>query len=119
MTKEEAIAYFAARRNYNPHNGNSEAERLALAALRAQQELEKNDPLTSDELREMAGKPAWCAECQCYGIVKIETIGCWANKPFLVGSWHDPTCGTAVDFEYDIEGRGLTLYRRKPEEDVR
>ena len=42
MTKEEAIAYFAARRNYNPHNGNIEAERLALAALRAQQEAEKS-----------------------------------------------------------------------------
>lgn len=40
MTIEEAIAYFESRRNYNPHDGDPEAERLALAALRAQQELE-------------------------------------------------------------------------------
>ena len=40
MTRKEAIAYFESRRNYNPHDGDPEAERLALAALRAQQELE-------------------------------------------------------------------------------
>ena len=35
MTREEAIAYFEARGNYNPHDGtNREAEKLALAALR-------------------------------------------------------------------------------------
>lgn len=86
------------------------------AALRAQQEAEKNEPLTMAELLEMPGEPVWCAEYQCYGIVKVETVGCWANKPYLVGSWHDPKYGTAVDFEYDIKKRGLTLYRRKLEE---
>ena len=40
MTREEAIAYFVARRNYNPHDGNTEAERIAIAALRFQQEQE-------------------------------------------------------------------------------
>lgn len=75
----------------------------------------KSDPLTLDELREMGGDPAWCKEYQCWGIVKYETIGSWANKPFFVGAWHDR--GVAVDFEYDIEARGLTLYRHKPEVD--
>ena len=36
MTREEAIAYFEARGNYNPHDGtNREAERMALSALRS------------------------------------------------------------------------------------
>ena len=35
MTREEAIAYFEARGNYNPHDGtNREAEKMALSALR-------------------------------------------------------------------------------------
>lgn len=36
MTREEAVAYFEERRNYNPHNGNPDAERLAIEALRDQ-----------------------------------------------------------------------------------
>ena len=59
MTREEAIAYFESRRNYNPHDGDPEAERLALAALRAQQELESK-PLNGwisvkDRLPEVGG----------------------------------------------------------------
>ena len=35
MTRKEAIAYFEARGNYNPHDGtNREAEKMALTALR-------------------------------------------------------------------------------------
>lgn len=32
---------------------------VAIAALRAQQEAEKNEPLTLEELREMDGQPVW------------------------------------------------------------
>lgn len=71
-------------------------------------------PLTVDELREMAGEPVWCSEYQCYGIVKVETVGHWANNPFLVGVWHDR--GVAGNFEYDIKKRRLTLFRSKPKE---
>lgn len=97
-----------------PHIKLWEALRMAISALHAQQQAEKNNPLTMEELREMGGDPAWCKEYQCWGIVKYETIGHWANKPFFVGAWHDR--GVAVDFEHDIEARGLTLYRHKPEE---
>ena len=35
MTREESIAYFEVRGNYNPHDGtNREAEKMALTALR-------------------------------------------------------------------------------------
>lgn len=60
----------------------------------------------------MAGEPAWCEECECWGIIKCDTVGVWAKKPFLLG-----VLGICVNtnFEYDIKARGLTLYRRKPE----
>lgn len=77
--------------------------------------LPPNDPLTLDELREMGGEPVWCLEMRCWGIIKLETIGKWAGMPFLIGTLHDR--GVAVDFEYDVVKRELTLYRRKPEED--
>ena len=37
----------------------TEVIELAIDALRAQQEAEKNAPLTLDELREMVGEPYW------------------------------------------------------------
>lgn len=73
-----------------------------------------NDPLTLDELRKMGGEPVWCLEMRCWGIIKLETIGQWAGIPFLIGALHDR--GVAVDFEYDVVKRELTLYRRRPEE---
>lgn len=82
----------------------------------SQRIIKENMPLTLDELRKMGGEPVWCSNYQCYGIVKVETCGSWANKPYLVGSRHGDFYGTAVNFEYDIESRGLTLYRSKPKE---
>ena len=101
MTIEEAIAYFDARRNYNPHNGNSEAERLALAALRAQQEAEKNEPLTMDELREMGGEPYW-------------HVGLQEDSPPPHWSILDAHFAQHIeDYEY---GERWLAFRRKPEE---
>ena len=37
----------------------NEALDMSLSSLRAQQEKERNDPLTLDELREMVGEPVW------------------------------------------------------------
>lgn len=81
---------------------------------KAKQEPAHNDPLVLDELRQMRGEPVWCKELECYGIVKMEKVGSWANELFLVGTWHNGDA--AVNFEYDIKSRGLTLYRHKPEE---
>lgn len=82
--------------------------------IRHKQESVHNDPLVLDELRQMRGEPVWCKELECYGIVKMEKVGRWANELFLVGTWHNGD--VAVNFEYDIKSRGLTLYRHKPEE---
>ena len=82
--------------------------------IRHKQEPAHNDPLVREELRQMRGEPVWCKELECYGIVKMEKVGSWANELFLVGTWHNGDA--AVNFEYDIKSRGLTLYRHKPEE---
>lgn len=82
--------------------------------IRHKQESVHNNPLVLDELRQMRGEPVWCKELECYGIVKMEKVGSWANELFLVGTWHNGDA--AVNFEYDIKSRGLTLYRHKPEE---
>lgn len=67
------------------------------------------EPLTQQELQEIAGKPVYCPEIEAYGIVKCETIGIWARVPFLVGAWHHD--GVAVNFEYNIMERKLKCYR--------
>lgn len=66
------------------------------------------EPLTLEELQELAGKPVYCPEIEAYGIVKYETIGAWAGVPFLVGTWHHN--GIAVNFEYNIGYRKLKCY---------
>lgn len=75
----------------------------------------KLKPLTLDELREMKGEPVWCEDYKLWGIVKVESKGPWANRPFLCGVYHSD--GVATSFEHDIRKRGLTLYRRRPEEE--
>jgi len=89
----------------------------ALAALQEKAEREKPRPLTPEQIRQMRGQPVWCQEEKSYGIIKMDKIGPWADKPFLKFFWlesEDAPCG--VDCEYDIEERGLTLYPYKPPE---
>lgn len=68
-----------------------------------------NEPLTQQELREIAGKPVYCPEMESYGIIKCETKGMWAGVPFLVGVWHSD--GVAVNYEYNIVERKLKCYK--------
>ena len=134
MTREEAIEYWEGlRKTFSSqlekeenHFGRMhlqttiDAIDMAISALRQQEHFrditKKVEPLTLNELREMVGEPVWCKELECYGIIKIETIGRFANTPFLIGVYHDFDLGTAVNFEYDIKRRHFSLYRQKPEE---
>lgn len=70
-----------------------------------------NKPLTEKELSEMAGKPVHCPELECYGIIRCDTVGRWANIPFLVGVWYGNDNGCGARFEYNILERGLKCYR--------
>lgn len=42
-------------------------------------------PLTTEELRQMAGQPVWCPDEEAYGIVMCDKLGQWAGIPFLHG----------------------------------
>lgn len=123
MTSDQKKAYEWAKNQNYPSVAARYAKELAglvdelQVASCARQEQERNASLTLDELREMDGEPVWCDELKCYGIIKVDTIGRWANVPFLIGMWRSSNCGSSVNFEYDIESRELTLYRHKPEEE--
>lgn len=86
----------------------TDAYDMAIAALREQEQ--SNEPLTIEELRNMGGEPVYCADYDLWGIVNIGICGQWKDKPFLGGYSRN------VSFNYDIEMRGLTLYRQKPKE---
>jgi len=90
-----------------------EACRFAVAALRAQLEAEKNEPLTPEELHRMCGGPVvisrkWWGQCRWQFLEKIKdgVVHCWP--------WN-------MDYadEYQISEYGKTwrAYRRKPKKD--
>lgn len=78
-----------------------EAIGKGVSALRAQQEAEKNEPLTLDELREMGGEPYWHV-----GLRKKSAPPHWNIL--------DPFVALHIeDYKY---GENWLAYRRKPEE---
>ena len=68
-------------------------------------------PLTTEELRQMAGQPVWCPDEEAYGIVMCDKIGQWAGIPFLHGVWYGNDDGVGVEFNHNIIGRKLKCYR--------
>ena len=70
-----------------------------------------NEPLTIEQLREMDGEPAWWddGDGSCWGIISVDSAGMWGGMPFFRGRWRE------VNFEYNIEERGMKIYRRPPE----
>lgn len=65
-------------------------------------------PLTLEQLREMDGKPAYWMEDDSWGIISVDSAGTWAGKPFFRGRKFE------VNFEYDIESRGIEVYAYPP-----
>ena len=61
-------------------------------------------PLTLEQLQEMDGQPAWCADRKEWGIIHIDPDGPWANVPFFRGVYCD----------LDVKHNGLTLYAYPP-----
>lgn len=74
--------------------------------------------LALEELKQMSGQPVWCPELKAYGIIKCEGIGAWKDTPFLCGVMYDSEFGTAVNFEYNIQHRGLTCCSVVSERDI-
>lgn len=61
-------------------------------------------PLTVEQLRGMDGKPAYWPDDESCGIISVDDSGRWAGIPFFRGRKN------GVNFEYDIESRGMEVY---------
>lgn len=77
---------------------------------RMAEKMRKNGPLPLEELRGMDGQAVWCEDEHCAGIISVDIGGKWAGVPFLIFRAQGVNC------TYNIEERGLSIYRRKPEE---
>lgn len=65
-------------------------------------------PLTIEQLREMDGQLAYWLEDGSWGIISVDNMGRWAGIPFFRGR------SQGVNFEYDIEARGMEVYAYPP-----
>ncbi len=102
MTKEDAMDYLArCADESDPEYATAVA--LAVSALRAQVEAEREAPLTLDELREMDGEPVWVKPLAVWGIVDIEFATVFTREG---------------DLNLNIYGGTGRLYRHKPPETV-
>ncbi len=87
---------------------------MAISALRAQAEAEKNEPLTLNELREMDGEPVW--------VVPLEKEPDWNPCWVIYGGDYSiipsKTKESRAYLLYLREDYGKTwlAYRRKPED---
>lgn len=114
MTYEEAISMLdpGAKMPNFPHTAEEvdEACRIAVSAIRAQQERENPKPLTIDELFQMDGDPVW--------VVYDEDAGTWALVEVLEESvFLTNKLGGRSEYAADVEFEedGIAVYRRKPE----
>lgn len=102
MTIPEAIKWYEAKLEVNKRVGllgpQNEAAKLALAALREQEERKANPALTVDELREMGGQPYWHV-----GLLDKSREPHWAILP-------DNVAKSPQDYSY---GESWLAYRRK------
>lgn len=118
MTIEEAIKYWERAFDKSCRNNlYQNAEKIdyedavwtAISALRAQQEMEKNDPLTMEELEEYRAKelPVWCEIAVLPGI----TAKCWG----IAGSGNAVLQNFSLrQLWYQHYGRDWRAYRRPP-----
>ncbi len=87
----------------------TDALQVALAVLRTQQERERNEPLTLDELRNMDGEPVYVvvlyAKTAWWAVVRTVTSEKLTTD---YGGWFDMT-------EY---GKTWLAYRHKPKEEM-
>lgn len=99
-----------------PHTSEmlDEACDMAVAALRAQAEAEKNEPLTLDKLQEMNGEPVWV----CPPSMEDEKEWSLASGEWALVDTEYELCRTVSGGLCVFENNGKTwmAYRRKPDE---
>ena len=67
-----------------------------------------NKPLTLEQLKQMDGLPAYWTDDESWGIISVDDSGRWAGIPFFRGRKN------GVNFEFDIESRGMEVYAQQP-----
>ena len=114
-TTEESIRHFEAqqKRYVREHNGKLCPHYAnAIEALRRAQPA--NEPLTLEQLREMDGKPVWCADGEghsCYCLVNAESEDCIDSE---CGAWCFGFYGMTGDGENGLHNMGWLAYGHKP-----
>ncbi len=107
MNRQEAIKWYETKLHVNETLGmlgpQNEAAGLALAALRTQEEAEKNEPLTLEEIKRE--KYVW-----------LEPMKDWA-KVVAYGLLYYGTEGYTKWSDLDGLGRLFFAYRHKPKEE--
>ena len=131
MTREEAIVYWETflseidQMEVDDCWTNEEAEtqreatKMAISALRAQQEhfreaTKKVEPLTLDELRQMDGEPVWIVEYPDWGHWELSADAedyVTDREPSFYGMKHNDPAG-----RYGLHKLGWLAYRQKQEE---
>ncbi len=119
MNRQEAIKWYETKLHVNETLGlvgrQNEAARLAIAALRAQEEAEKSEPLTPEELLEMDGEPVWLVTS-----VDEPQWAIVANDGYYHGKIISFFCAGCVEWEFDLygdnDGETYLAYRHKPKE---
>lgn len=108
MTIEEAIKWYESKvhviETLELSDVQLEAAQMALDALRAKQETEKNEPLTIPELLQMDIQPVW--------VVNNDGNGEWK----LVDVENKLLYGVGEDYEIIYCGTEYTAYRHPPKE---
>lgn len=79
---------------------------FTLAALRSMPEA--GEPLSLEQLKQMDGKPVWYEDVERWAIVSVSDAGKWKDIPFALFEKN------STRFEWNIEGRELSLYSYPP-----
>lgn len=66
------------------------------------------NPLTLEQLREMDGQPVWDEDVERWALVSVSDAGKWKGVPFAL------FVRDGGRFEWNIEGRELSLYPYPP-----
>ena len=83
-----------------------EAVNMAIDALKAEAQRQKNKPLTLEELRGMRGEPVYVVKGKCQW---------WDIVDFIAGGWLYLRIANKTDLAIDGYSNGWLAYRRKPE----
>lgn len=127
MNIDEALDFLNYYRNCH-YTDSSDTEEYKLAqainsilpdycALRAQQEAEKNEPLTLDELREMDGKPVWIMSAKEDGKIPARYMlasDYYADRDLYL---YQPDSGLTQGYQGRSYRKTWLAYRHKPKEE--